>query len=220
MERLVLRRVALTALISSATIVAGCGSSPQKRAAQKLEDASILSKTAPLGERLVKQSDINSASDTAAVRTFLQLWSLLQFEAWDQAEHLFEPGLRSAIGASLLAGALENDLVVWQSTKPRIISARVAGGTATISFLAGNEQGKVVPTSISFGGAVGTWRVSYFALLNPAIARAAQQREQARIDPLATKPNVEAVRQADRAANVQGIYLEHKLGAPTARAKP
>src|ERR1700720_2889728 len=167
MKRLVLRRVALTALISCAMMLAGCGSGPQKRAAQKLEDASILSKTAPLGERLVKQSDINSASDTSALRTFLQLWSLLQFEAWDQAEQLFEPGLRRAIGASLLAGALENDLIVWQATKPRIISSRVAGGTATISFLAGNEQGKVVPTSISFGAAAGTWRVSYFALLNP-----------------------------------------------------
>jgi hypothetical protein len=180
-----------------------------------------LSKTAPLGDRLVNQSEISSTSDTDAARTFLQLWSLLQFEAWDQAEQLFEPGLRNAIGASLLAAAFENDLVVWQSTKPQIISARVAGTMATISFLARNEQGNVIPTSISFGGAPGTWRVSFFSLLNPAIARTADQREQARIEPLGTKPSPEAIRRADSAATIQGSYLERKLAAEAAvRAKP
>jgi hypothetical protein len=210
--------IALTCM--SAVLVLGCGSGGQKHEARQLENSSILSSTTPLSERLVKQSEIESTSDSAAQRTFLQLWSLLQFEAWDQAEQLFEPGLRRAIGVALLAAALENDLIFWQSTKPRIISARATGGTATISFLARDEQGKVVPTSISFGGTVGAWRVSYFALLNPAIARATQLREQARIDPLGTKPNAEAVRQANKAANLQGIYLERKLGAPAAPAKP
>lgn len=204
----------------SAVLFLGCGSGGQKHEARQLENASILSGTAPLSERLLKQSEIESTSDSAAQRTFLQLWSLLQFEAWDQAEQMFEPGLRSAIGAALLAASMETDLIIWQSTKPRIISARAAGRTATISFLARNEQGKVVPTSISFGGAVGAWRVSYFALLNPAIARATQQREQARIDPLGTKPDAEAVRQANNAANIQGNYLERKLGAPAKPAKP
>ena len=221
MGRRVVCRAVLTGLISSTVIVAGCGSSAQKREAQQLENASVLSKTAPLSDRLVKQSEINSTSDTDAARTFLQLWSLLQFEAWGQAEQLFEPGLRSAIGASLLAAAFENDLVVWQSSKPQIISARVAGTMATISFLARNEQGNVVPTSISFGAASGTWLVSYFSLLNPAIARTTEQREQARIEPLGTKPSPEAVRRADSAANIQATYLERKLAAEAAApAKP
>jgi hypothetical protein len=216
MRRGALCRAVWTVLISSTLLIAGCGSSAQKREAQQLENASVLSKTAPLGDRLVKQSEINSASDTDAARTFLQLWSLLQFEAWDQAEQLFEPGLRSAIGASLLAAAFENDLVVWQSTKPQIVSARVAGATATISFLARNEQGNVLPTSISFGGAPGAWRVSFFSLLNPAIARTTEAREQARIEPLGTKPSPEAVRRADSAANIQGAYLERKIAAEAA----
>lgn len=221
MRRGVLGRAALTVLISSSLLIAGCASSGQKREAQKLENASVLSKTAPLGDRLVKQSEIRSTSDADAARTFLQLWSLLQFEAWDQAEQLFEPGLRSAIGTSLLAAAFENDLVIWQSTRPHIISARVAGTTATISFLARNEQGNVIPTSISFGGAPGTWRVSFFSLLNPAIARTTEQREQARIEPLGTKASPEAVRRANSAATIQGHYLEHKLAAErAAAAKP
>jgi hypothetical protein len=214
-------RAVLTVFIPSTLLIVGCGSSAQKREAQKLENTSVLSKTAPLGDRLVKQSEISSTSDTDAAQTFLQLWSLLQFEAWDQAEQLFEPGLRGAIGASLLAAAFENDLVVWQSTKPQIISARAAGRMATISFLARNEQGNVIPTSISFGGAPGKWRVSFFSLLNPAIARTTEQREQVRIEPLGTKPSPEAVRRANSAATIQGAYLERKLAAERAApAKP
>src|ERR1700704_5453151 len=78
---------ALTALACLSAVVAlGCGSGEQKHQAQQLENASILSGTAPLSKRLVKQSEIESPSDSAAQRSFLQLWSLLQFGAWDQAE--------------------------------------------------------------------------------------------------------------------------------------
>ena len=213
-------RIATLAGLSCTVIGVGCGNSAQTREAQKLENRSVLSKTAPLSGRLLKQSEINSASDSAAVRTFLQLWSVLQFQAWDQAERLFEPELRDSIGASLLAQALENNAIVWQSTKPRVVSTRVAGGTATISFLSRNEKYEVVPTAISFGGAPGRWRVSYFGLLNPAIARAAELRVQARVNPLATKPSPEAVRAADNAAKLQGDYLERKLAAGRTRAKP
>ena len=213
-------RIATLAGLSCTVIGVGCGNSAQTREAQKLENTSVLSKTAPLSGRLLKQSEINSASDSAAVRTFLQLWSVLQFQAWDQAERLFEPGLRDSIGASLLAQALENNAIVWQSTKPRIVSAGAAAGTATIKFLARNEMGDVLPTAISFRGAAGRWRVSYFGLLNPAIARTAQLRVQTRLDPLATKPSAEAVRAAVNAAKLQGEYLEREFAAASRRTKP
>lgn len=217
--RLSMRRVALTIpiLLVPVALVAGCGSSALKHEAQKLESARILSSTAPLSDRLIKRSEIESASDTAAVRTFLHLWSLLQFGSWDQAEQLFEPGLRNTIGASTLAQALELDLIVWQGTKPNIITAGVTHGEATISFFARNEQGSVIPSSISFGGAPNGWRVSYFSMLNPAIQRAVQLRVQAQLEPLGTKANAEAVRQGADAAALQGIYLEHRLGGA---AKP
>jgi hypothetical protein len=216
----VVHRALLTALLPAGVILVGCGTGAQNLEARRLESVSILSKTAPLGDRLVQRSEINSASDAAAVRTFLQLWSLLQFQAWDQAEQLFEPGLRKMIGAPLLSQAFENDLPVWQSTRPRIVSAKAGPGTATITFLARNEQGDVIPTAISFGGAPESWRVSYFGLLNPAIARSAQYRAQVQLDPLATKANPEAVRQAYSAANLQGIYLERKLAAARTQTKP
>ena len=151
-------RFAVLAGLSCALVGVGCGKGAQDREAQKLVNASVLSRTAPLSDRLVKQSEVSSASDSHAVGTFLGLWSLLQFQAWDQAEQLFEPRLRDTIGASLLAQALETNAIVWQSTKPRVVSTRVAGGTATISFLSRNEKYEVVPTAISFGGAPGRWR--------------------------------------------------------------
>jgi len=215
----------LTAVICVlAVLVAGCGSSAQSHNARQLENASILSGTAPLSERLVKQSEIESASDTAAVRTFLQLWSLLQFQAWDQAEEVFQPGLRSTIGPSLLAEALAADVIVWQATKPHIVTTRAIDSKARITFLARGETGAVIPTSISFERTNGSWLVSYLPLLDWALQRTAQTQAQARIAPLATKPSAEAVRQGFAASVLQSTYLErgsraHAAGGHAA-AKP
>jgi hypothetical protein len=207
------RGVALTVVCGFALLIVGCGDSAQKHEAQRLANASILSRTAPLDKRLVKQSEIESASDSAAQRSFLQLWSLLQFSAWDQAERLFQPGLRNTIGASLLAQALAQNQVIWQATKPRIVTARARGATAVITFLARDEKDGVVPASISFLRSKGAWLVSYFSPLDGAIQRAVQLRLQAQIDPLGTKPSAEAVRQGDSAARLQSTYLERQLRA-------
>src|SRR5437870_2885774 len=110
-------------LIGSVAILAGCSSSAQKREAQKLERLGIVSNTAPLPERLVTQAEVNSASDTAAVQTFLHMWSVLQFVATDQVEEIFEPELRQLIGPSLLAAAIEGEVIIWQATKPKILSS-------------------------------------------------------------------------------------------------
>jgi hypothetical protein len=193
-----------------AVILAACGATAQRHEAQKLESASIVSSTAPLSQRLVRKPEIDAASEATAVRTFLQLWSLLQFEAWDQAVRLFEPGLRAAIGDSPLALALEDDVIVWQATKPAIVSTHTAGKTALITFFARDELGSIMPASISFEGAPGNWHVSYFSMLNFALQRSVELRDQAQLEPLATKPNAEAVRQGDYAATLQGAYLERK----------
>jgi hypothetical protein len=207
-----LRGAGLAATICAGLLI-GCGSGAQKKEAQQLEGASILSGTAPLSQRLVKQSEIESASDSAAQRTFLQLWSVLQFGAWDEAEQFFQPGLRQAIGPAVLAQGLAQDLIVWQATKPRIVTAHVTGKTALITFLARDEKDNVMPASISFQRAAEAWRVSYFSLLDGAIQRAVQLRLQAQLEPLATKPSAEAIRQAASAAALQSAYLERQLRA-------
>lgn len=207
---------ATIAAIVSATIALGCGESAQKREARALERGSILANTAPLQQRLVKPSEIAAASDTAAQRTFLRLWSTLQFGAWDRAEQFFQPGLVSTIGAPLLAQALEQYVLVWQGTKPRIQTAAVSGGTATISFLVRNEQDRVVPASISFARSGGAWLVSYFSLLDGALQRAVQLRVQSELEPLGTKPSAEAVRKGNAAAALQSTYLERRRSAPAA----
>jgi hypothetical protein len=205
-----IRAVVIALICLPVAFAAGCGSDSQKRQAQQLENMSVLSNTAPLSSRLIKQSEISAASDTAAVRTFLQLWSLLQYQAWDQAEQLFQPGLREAIGASLLAQALAQDAIVWQGTKPHIVTADNHGTTAVIMFMARNEADAIVPASISFQQANGTWLVSYFSMLDGAIQRTVQQRTQAQIDPLATKPAAEAVRQGFAVVPLQSNYLERQ----------
>lgn len=212
-------RAAACAFAAVALTAAGCGGAAQKREEQKLEGKSILSKTAPLADRLIKSKEVQSASDAAGVRTFLRAWSLLQYEAWDEAVSLFEPGLRNLLSPALLVASLENDIAVWQATKPQIVKANVSGAIATISFLARNEQNAVVPTSVALGGSPGAWRIAYLPLLNPAIGRTQEMRVQSQVDPLATKPSPEAVRDAENASNVQAVYLERRLRAGVS-AKP
>jgi hypothetical protein len=194
----------------------GCGTSAQKREARALEAGGVLSNTAPLDERLVTASDINSASDKYGVRTFLQLWSLLQYGAVDRALVLFEPELRKTIGTTLLAQALETDLLIWQGTKPHVVSAGGSTTTATITFQARDETDKLLPGSVTLRGGEGRWRVAYFSPLNFALQRTVQLRVQATIEPLATKPSPEAVRQGDAASAIQTTYLEHLLRAEAA----
>jgi len=212
--------VALATLVAAAAVVIGCGESAQNREARKLESLSVLSNTRPLSDRLIKPTEIGSSPDQAGVRTFLQLWSLLQYVAVNQAELLFAPGLRSAVGTALLAQALDTEQLIWQGTKPRISSASLSGGQATISFVARDETDKLLPASITFRGGEGKWRVVYFSLLNGAIQRAVQLRVQAKLEPLATKPSVEAVRQGDSAGALQSFYLERLFRSEAATAKP
>jgi hypothetical protein len=193
-------------------MIAGCGSdSAQRKQAQQLGNVSVLSSTAPLAERLVSEAEVAKASDTNAAQTFLRLWSLLQFQSWDGAAQLFQPGLRASVSEALLAQALQGYQLVWQSTKPAIRSAEIHGKTAVIKFLARSESGQVVPASISFERGRNGWLVSYFSMLDPALQRAAQLRAQGEIDPLATKPSLAAVRQGANALLLQSFYRERLL---------
>jgi hypothetical protein len=210
---------ATLAVALAATASVGCGNSAQRDEARGLESASILSDTAPLEKRLTKQSEISGASDTAAQRTFLQLWSTLQFGAWDRAEQFFQPGLRDAIGPALLARALGQYVLIWQGTKPRIVTAKVSGDTATIAFLTRDEKDHVVPASISFTRSNGAWLVSYFSVLDGALQRAVQLSVQAELEPLGTKASPQAVRKGDEAATLQSTYLERQLHPPAATRK-
>jgi hypothetical protein len=212
--------LAAVLICASGAFALGCGDSAQKREAQRLEGASILSSTAPLSQRLIRQSEIQAAPDSAAQRTFLRLWSTLQFGGWDQAEQFFQPGLRNTIGIAVLAQGLAQDSLIWQATKPRIVTARVTGQKAAITFLARDEKDDVVPASISFESTDGVWLVSYFSMLDGAVQRAVQLRLQAQLEPLGTKPSAEAVRQGNAAAALQSTYLERQLRSAGAKGQP
>ena len=209
--------VVIAGLVAAACVT-GCGNSAQNLEAQKLENVSVLSATAPLSSRLVKQSEIAGASDVAAVRTFLLLWSRLQYQSWPAAAELFEPGLRSTIGESNLPQALAAGVIVWQGSKPGVIASRVSGNTAVIEFLARDEKNNLMPSSITFRRSSRRWLVAYMSMLDTALQRSVQTRVQAAIEPLATKPAVEAVRQGYAALGFQSDSLQRELAAE-ARAK-
>lgn len=197
--------------VSAAALSAGCGGNAQKREAQRLENLSIVSATSPLSDRLVKRSDVDAASEANGVRTFLQLWSLLQYRAWDQAVAMFQPGLREAIGPGLLTGALANEVLVWQATKPQIVSASQSNGTAFIKFLTRDEKDNLLPASISLRRGQGRWQVSYFSLLDGALQRSVAHSVQAAIDPLATKASAEAIRRGEAAGSLQSSYVQREV---------
>jgi hypothetical protein len=205
--------------LACAAIVAGCGTSSQNREARQLEAGGVLSRTTPVGERLVAPSEISAASDRYGVRTFLHFWSLLQYGAVDRAELLFAPDLRHLVGAELLGQALASNLLIWQGTKPRIVAANGSATSVTIMFQARDETDKLLPGSITLRGGEGRWQIAYFSLLDFALQRAVQLRVQANIEPLATKPNPEAVRQGDAASAIQSTYLERLLRTEAA-SKP
>lgn len=211
------RVAALVAAAVFAFALAGCGGSSQKHEAGALEEAGLLASTAPLAARLIHQSEINAASDKNGQRTFLRLWSLLQYGAVDRAELLFAPDLRRAIGTALLAQALSSNQLIWQGTKPHIVSTSESGTSVTILFQARDETDKLLPGSITLRGGEGHWEVTYLSLLNFALQRTVQLRVQASIEPLATKPNPEAVRQGDSASAIQTTYLERLLRTETTR---
>jgi hypothetical protein len=203
--------------LAAAACVTGCGNSAQNLEAQKLGNVSVLSSTEPLPSRLVKQSEIAAASDTAAVRTFLLLWSRLQYQSWPAATELFEPGLRSTIGESNLTQALAADVIVWQGSKPGVTASRVSGNTAVIEFLARDEKNNLMPSSITFRRSLGRWLVAYMSILDTALQRSVQTRVQAAIEPLATKPAVEAVRQGYAALGFQSDSLQREIAAEARR---
>jgi hypothetical protein len=213
------RGLALVGACAGALLVAGCGGSgAQKSQAQALAGVSVLSSTAPLGDRLVKQSEIESASDTDAQQSLLKLWSLLQFQAWDQAAQLFQPGLRRAVSDALLTQALSSSVLLWQSSKPVIRTAELKGSTALIRFYTRSEAGQVVPASISFERGREGWLVSYFPLLDFLLQRAAQARAQGVIEPLASRPAPAAARAGNDALLLQSTYRE-KLFKESAAAR-
>lgn len=204
------------ALVAAGGALSGCGTAAQNKEAQQLENVSVLSSTVPLQSRMVKQAEVERASDGAAAKTFLQLWSRLQFESWPAALELFEPGLRRAIGDATLSQALAADLVLWQGSRPGIVSTRVAGSIATIEFVIRDEKNDLAPSAITFRRSGGSWRVVYMSLLDSALQRSVQTRVQAAIEPLATKPAAEAVRQGYAALSLQSAYLQKELGAAAA----
>jgi hypothetical protein len=192
----------------AALALAGCGSGDATREAHQLSGISILEKTKPLGQNLVRQSEIDKTSDASGVKTLLQFWLALQYQDYESATSFFYPGLANFVGVAQLALALKSEGSLWGSTKPDVVEATTSGGTARVIFVVRNLLGKVAPVTVSFRKLGTTWKINYLTLLDEALRAYAQQYGQSQStsgSPQALKLGLAA---GARAFRLQSEYLQ------------
>jgi hypothetical protein len=94
----------------------------------------------------------------------------------------------------------------------------VSGDSAVIEYAARDENNNLAPPSMTLRGSKRGRLVAHTPMLDAALQRSVQTRVQVAIEPLATKPAIEAVRQGYAAPGLQSNYLQRELAAE-ARAK-
>jgi hypothetical protein len=199
----------------------GCGGGATREARQ-LSGISILEKTKPLGQNLVKQSEIKKTSDASGVKTLLQFWLALQYQDYESATSFFYPGLANFVGVAELALALKNEGSLWSSTKPDIVEATTSGGTARAIFVIRNLLGNVTPVTVAFRKLGTAWKINYLTLLDEALKAYAQQYGQSQSAARSSQSVKIGLAAGARAFQLQSEYLQAErtgsAGAETAGA--
>ncbi len=191
----------------AALALAGCGGGATHEARQ-LSGISILEKTKPLGQNLVKQSEIDKTSDASGVKTLLQFWLALQYQDYESATSFFYPSLANFVDVSQLALALRNEGSLWSSTKPNVVEATTSGGTARVIFVISSLLGNATPVTVSFQKLGTAWKINYLTLLDEALRTWAQQRTQIESAPTSSQPSKLGLAAGVRAFQLQSKYLE------------
>lgn len=200
--------------------LAGCGGSGGNAdEARQLSGISILEKTKPLGQNLVKQSEIEKTSDASGAKTLLQFWLTLQYQDYESATSFFYPGLANFVGVAQLALALKNEGPLWSSTRPDIVEATTAAGTARVIFVIRNLLGGMTPVTVSFRKLGAVWRINYLTLLDEALRAYNQQYVQIRSAPGSSKSLKLGLAAGARAFRLQSEYLQaESKGSPVGGA--
>jgi hypothetical protein len=212
--------VCCTAAFALVLTLAGCGGSATREARQ-LNGVSLLEKTKPLGQNLVKQAEIGKTSDASGVKTLLQFWLALQYQDYESATNFFNPNLANFVGVSQLALALRNEGSLWDSTKPVVVEATTSGSTARVIFVIHDLLGNVTPVTVSFRKLGAVWKINYLTLLDEALRAWAQQRTQIESAPTSSQPIKQGLAAGTRALQLQSQYLQAErtgsVGAGTKR---
>ena len=185
----------------------GCGGGATREARQ-LSGIGILEKTSPLGRSLVRQSDIDKASDASGVKTLRKFWLALQYQDYESATGFFYPKLADFVGISQLGLALKSEAALWSSTKPDVVEATTTGNTARVIFVVRNLQSNATPVTIAFRKLGTVWEINYFTLLDEALRSWAQQRVQSQYAPTSQQVSKQALAAATQALQIQSEYLQ------------
>lgn len=196
--------IAALALVLALT---GCGGGAA-REARELSGISLLEKTSPLSQNLVRKSDVEKASDASGVRTLLRFWQALQYQDYESATEFFYPNLANFVGVAQLALALRNETLLWSSNKPEVVEATTSGSAARVVFVIHDLRGNVIPVTVSFRKLGAEWKINYLTLLDEALQAWAMQRAQIESAPTSSQPVKLGLAAGIRALQLQSRYLK------------
>jgi hypothetical protein len=203
------RLAGLVIALLAGLVLAGCGS--EDSTARKLRQETVTDTAALLRKNLVTEDDIRREEAGSPRQALLRFWSTLQYKAWWDATGFYEPGLRDAVGAPTIADGLKYQEAFWRGTRPDIRTVRADGrDRQTVEFLADAGGSRPEAFSVTWERAGGRWLIAYDSMLDRAVRSAVQEAAQMRIDPLATRPAPEAVREGIAAAQRQSDYLARR----------
>jgi hypothetical protein len=196
-------------LVGAALLLPACGGSADDEA-RRVQTTSVIAKNDPVKKYLVTQAEIEHEASGGVRRAFLEYWSALQFQGWNEAAKTFEPGLRRYVGTDALIRALANQGGSYRSSRPDIQYTTTRGNSALIRYFRVGADAPVA-TSISWTReGSGRWLISYDPLLDQALGDARQLEVQQNTDPLAQKPSAAAVRAGTRARRLQSQYVAQR----------
>ena len=194
------------AFIIIVVALSGCGGGSS---AKPLAEESIVTQTRVLREQLVSTDAIADAPAGSLRRAFLSYWRSVQFADTEAVLDAYEPGLRSAVGAELLALAVRMASDTYRTQRPRVEEVRQRENEGVVRYFGTTQASgtRVVPMSIVWRRHEGRWRIRFSSALDVELRIAAQTRAQLNFKPGSPEIDPRALRAGERAAALQAGYL-------------
>jgi hypothetical protein len=170
----------------------------------------------PEANNLVGQAELEKYPPDSAARSFLELWSDLQYQSWAEVAAYYSPGLRRFIGTEELVGAKKVDASTFPVTKPEIGRIKEDGPETTIYYSMALPGGTRELGSTTWRKEGGNWEMIYDSRLDAELNQFARNRVEteehgAPSTEAGKAPSAAASRAGIEAAHLQSEYLEGLL---------
>lgn len=172
---------------------------------------SIVKGVKPVRLALVEPSDVKAQPADSPERAFLDMWSTLQYAAWDESLKFFDPELRSFIGPARLMEALKAQAQVFRTVRPSFVRVRRRGAEVTIHFKGKPENGNTTVGSVTMTRSRGLWRVKFLSLLDDGLRAHATQSVQAEFSPETSRISPRAQAAGFAASQIQSEFIARQL---------